>query len=196
MTTLNLQIQASASDGYSIADISFFNSTSVSTVAGAYSPGALDAFALFDSGVSGLSGVTIDSALFTVNADASQPGSPLTKLFADDSASPTAPSTHGGHTAKTRTTAGVDWDGALTPNVDNTAPDITVVIQELADSYDPSAIQILHDDDGSTQGPSNYMLYATFDFSQVEGPQLDIIHSTGGGGGPLASRRLLSGTGR
>ena len=200
MTQLDLQVTVGANDGYSVnGGGSFYNNSGSTIFGGAYtgfSGADLECWMLFSSGVSGLSGVTIDSALLTVRAgSAGSLGSPLTKIFAEDSASPGAPTTESGHAALTRTSAGVDWDTTFTPNIDNVAPDITAVIQELADSYDPSGIQLLLDDDGSSQASSNYLTIRTVNFSSSLAPRLVIIHSTAPAGA-IASRRLLSGTGR
>lgn len=193
MTTENLQVDTSVDDGYSYDSV--FDEVQTAFYSGGFNSGgtgAMDGFARFSTGVADLSSETIQIADYIVRM-ATVVGSPLTKVFADDSAGPTAPTNRATHTGKTRTTAGVDFDGG-DDNIDNTVS-IIAVIQELADSYTTTAIQILHDDDGSTTSSSNYQWMRSYNFDTSLAPKLDITHVTGGAG-PLVSRRLLSGTGR
>lgn len=148
-------------------------------IAGAFTGGVVTCWARF-TGVSGLSGSTIDSAVYKAWGNTGSAGSPLTKIFADDSAAPTAPTTEAGHNNKTRTTAGVDWDGVLTNDVWNDSPSLNAVMQELADSHDPSAIQVLHDDDGSPQDDFDYMQYDSYNQGSTVAPKLDIDYTAGG----------------
>ncbi len=177
MTTLNLQVGASADDGQSHSGGGYTNS-GVSLVCGQYFSLVWITWHRF-TGVSGLSGATIDAADFQLYELISISGA-LTKLYADDSEAPTAPTDRTDHVGKTRTTAGVDWDGDPGAGGFNSAPDIKTIIQELADDYDPSAIQILHDDDGSAD--DNYNNCNTYDSDTTEAAKLDIDYTPAGAG--------------
>lgn len=102
----------------------------------------------FDTDVSGLSGVTIDSAIITWRARATDVGSFISTMYAEDSgAAPgTFTTTSNDITDRTRTTASVAAGGAelgeWTSGQDYTLT-VTSLIQELADSYDPSVIVLL-----------------------------------------------------
>jgi len=113
-------------------------------------------------------------------------GTPLTKVYADDQVAPSAPTTAADHSGRTRTTAGVDWDGFLTVNAWNNAPSLVSVGQELADSFDSSVIQLLIDDDG-TAGPANNSEHTlhylrSYNGSTTLAPKLHIEYTAGGGG--------------
>jgi hypothetical protein len=135
------------------------------------------------TGISGLSGATIDVAYMRVRGYDTTPisGTPLTKVLADDQAAPSAPTTAGDHAGRTRTTAGVDWDmSGWGADSWNNSPSIVSVIQELADSYNPTVIQILHDDDGSSSSGTNVVRLYTYDTGASNAPELHIEYTAGG----------------
>lgn len=78
------------------------------------------------------------------------------RVKADDQADPAAPSNQADHAGRARTTnSSVQWHPTHTAWAWVNSPSIVTVIQELVDSYDYStgkAIQILLDDDGSSNG--------------------------------------------
>ena len=182
-TTLNLQVGASGDDGYSSQSPTFFPTDTEARIGGRASPFfENNAWYRFTS-VTGLSSQNIDSATLSLWGDSTDLGTPLTKVFAEDATAPAAPTDKANQDAKTRTTAGVDWDSpGLSVSAFTTSPSIVTVIQELADSYDSSVIQILHDDDGSSQAGNNIARGATYDGTTSEAAKLDIEHSAGGGG--------------
>ncbi|KKN62633.1 hypothetical protein LCGC14_0509760, partial [marine sediment metagenome] len=133
-------------------------------------------FARF-TGISGLSGATIDTALFKLFGTIQNTGDPLTKIRADDQAAPDAPTNASEFDDISLTTAGVDWDGILTDGVWNDSPDIKTVIQELADSYDPTVIQIIHKDDGSGTGAYNRQAARSYNWASSDAPKLHIEYT-------------------
>ena len=187
-TTLNLQVGAGADDGRCVGS---FSSSADDNFVGNFIGTLYESYYRF-TGVSGLSGVTIDSATIQLHAGVNNSGSTwLTKVFADDSASPSVPTTCAELDGKTRTTAGTDWDPATwASDTWHTSPSIVSVIQELADSYNPSEIQILHDDDGTTS--VNYISFDSYEHDTTEAPKLDIEHSAGGGGPAVIPSRLAA----
>lgn len=187
-TTLNLQVGASGNDGeWSIAS-SYLSATTTIGYVGNLDPTfpALHNWYRFTS-VSGLSGATITAATVTLVRGAAGSGSPLTALYADDQTAPGAPSTAANGEARTLTTAKVDWDSALSAG-SNVSPSVVSVIQELADSYDPTVIQILHRNDGSLNAA--YMRPQHYDGSSSNAPKLDITYTAAAG-----TTRLLASLG-
>jgi len=191
-TTLDLQVGASADDGWTQYSPGSNNlgtpqagpsPTNALFIAGTHTSGAgisYNAFARF-TGVSGLSGATIDVSHISVFGRSSDTGAAETVISADDSASPATYTTKEEHDGATRTTAGVTWDSpGLSTTTFTNSPSINTVIQELADSYDPSTINILHDDDLKTDS-FNRMHGSSYDEDTAEAPKIH-IESTGGGG--------------
>lgn len=127
------------------------------------------------TGISGLSGATITDAHLQLYGVTSG-GSPQTKIYAEDAAAPAAPTSYDDFLTHTLTTAAVDWDGVLAGNAWNDSPDISSVIQELANSYDPSAIQIYHMNDGVTSG-GHSQEYRSYDGSASNAPKLHIDYT-------------------
>lgn len=180
MPTLNLQVGAGADDGHSHGS-SFSNSASSAQVGRTFED--YDAFFRF-TGVSGLSGATISDATLTlVNFWESTGNNRDFRIYCDDSAAPTAPTDATSHGGKTRTTNYLDVTAGGTfwsPGTSYTF-DITAIVQELADSYDPSAIQVLFDEDAS----ANYgnVEWFAYDGNSANAAKLDIDYTAGGGGG-------------
>lgn len=182
MATLSDKVAASGDDGWS-RDTGDYQPADTNTYAG-YLGGVMSTWLRF-AGVdfTVLAGAAINTASITIYFAGTGNGNPLTKLYAEDAPSPAAPTSRADHTGKTRTTAGVDWDGDPDPPSGGSvqSPDIASVIQELADSYTPTVIQILHDDDGSDIGASNNMRYDVYDNDTLEAADLDIDYTAAGG---------------
>ena len=139
-------------------------------------------------GISGLSGATIDVSYVSLRRDAEN-GTPLLKVSAEDAAAPAAPTSAGEFNGATLTTAKVDWDTFADGGRGFIAsPSINTVIQELADSYDPSVIQIFVKDDGSGTGVDNFGRSRMYDRGAgADAPQLYIEYTEGGGHDPLVA---------
>ena len=150
MTVLNLQVGASNEDANE-------NTGGVIDLIGAvmgfgsFSRSSFDGGIRFSSGVSGLSGATINpGTVLTFRAIATDSGNFIGDWFADDQAAPPVFTTTNFHiTDRTPTTATCEGDsvdfGNWTSGQDETfsgdgVNTIADIIQELADSYDPSAI--------------------------------------------------------
>lgn len=152
MTVLNLQVAANGDDGiYGISPNSYFGTGDTNAIAGNIGGGGYGSWFRF-TGVSGLSGATIDSAILTIYGHAADAGTPLTKIRAERAEAPANPSDQADAEGRTKTTAKVDWDSpGFSAGVANTK-DITTVIQEMADNHDPSVLIIYWEDDGSASG--------------------------------------------
>jgi hypothetical protein len=151
MSVLNLQIANVLDDGFEY-DASFFNTDYEVVNAGSAfaswgANGDENGFLRF-TGVSGLQGASIASAILTLRCYETHAGVTL-KVMADDQASPPAPTSTSEYNAITPTTQQIDWDADWTYDTDMTI-DIKDIVQELANSYNPTAIQILLKDDGCT----------------------------------------------
>ncbi|KKK69935.1 hypothetical protein LCGC14_2929060, partial [marine sediment metagenome] len=176
--TIDEQVGAGADDGWSASDSTYSNSGLVALVG--LATVVYDSWARF-TGISGLSGATIDVSFGSFFEKTSSGGANiLTKLLADDQAAPSAPTDQTDHSGRTRTAAGVDWDGDPGADGFHDTPSLNTVIQELADSYDPSVIQILHDDDGSIE--TGFNRWETFDDVTSEAPKLHIEYTAAAGG--------------
>lgn len=194
--TIDTQVGAGADDGRVYQDTADYSNADTNTYVGWSHPsnGVSDAWARF-TGISGLGGSTIDVAYYSVEGVAKQ-GTPLTKIYAEDAAAPTAPTSLSDYNGRSRTAAAVDWDnpGTWTNSGFNDSPSIVSVIQELADSYDPSAIQILHEDDGSATGSNNRLVYSSYDAGSTLAPKLHIEYTAAGGGGTFEDALTLART--
>ncbi len=129
-------------------------------------------------------GSTITSSYISLNYSNTY-GNPLTKVSADDQATPAAPSSGADQDGRTRTTNKVDWDGGLVPGWNN-SPSLNAVIQELVNSYDYSGgapIQILHDNDGSASG-DNWLEGRAYEWSTASAPILHIEYTAAAGWQP------------
>lgn len=156
MSTLNLQVGASTDDA--IEHITTGATVTVSVFTPRFGDyGGYGHNGLRFTGVSGLSGATINTATLTFRAMLTTSGSFIGDWYAEDAAAPTtfvaggvgsnditdrtptAATCEGDSVDFGNWTAGSDYE--FTGDGVNTIADI---IQELADSYDPSAIALLH----------------------------------------------------
>jgi hypothetical protein len=179
--TIDEQVGTSADDGFVEQSPGFLDAF---TEARSGARGAFtfehDAWFRF-TGISGLSGATIDVAYISLWGNNVDSGTPLTKIYAEDAAAPAAPTDKADMDSKIRTTAGVDWDSpGLSLSAFTASPSIVAVIQELADSYDPSAIQILQDDDGSSQASNNHTRPSSYDQATAEAAKLHVEFTAAG----------------
>lgn len=181
MTTLNLQVSASTDDGYYSDDAGTgtqFGDTGIGLYTGWNNTSS--AWAIINgwhrfSGIGGLIiGATINTADFSLWGFITDTGVPLTDIFAEDAAAPTVPETQLDADGRTRTTAFVAWDSPGLSASAFTSKSCVSVIQELVDSYSPSAIQILHDDGGSDSGDDNYIFCDTWNRNTEHAAKLDI----------------------
>ncbi len=129
------------------------------------------------TGISGLSGTTIDVAYATPNVNGVI-DSPDVDLFAEDAAAPSAPTDGADYDGKPRTAAFTNWSPGSISGWQN-SPSIVGVIQELADSYDPSAIQLLPI--GNNTSGTHRFIWTQYDSSSSLAPKLHIEYTAGGG---------------
>ncbi|KKN62503.1 hypothetical protein LCGC14_0511190 [marine sediment metagenome] len=139
------------------------------------------------TGVSGLSGATISTVVLSCYGNGTYSTSFIGDWYGEDGAAPgTFTSSSGNISGRTQTTATCEGDGAdfgtwynntwnaFEGDGTNTLADI---IQELADSYDPSAIVLIHywvAGNGVRQGES-------YEGDSALAPKLDITYTAGTG---------------
>lgn len=191
-TIIDEQVGASGDDGMTLVDISWFSSglTTLEIGHNDSNNSQANSFYYFPD-VDIAQGVTIDSAKLVCYEAGSDAGA-LTKIFANDSAGPTAPTDVATHNAKVRTTAGIDWDGDPGAVGWQDSPSIVSVLAELVNDYTITSLLILHDDDGSAGGGSNRHLFRSYDYTgNVSGPKVYIEYTAGGGGGFAHSQCVM-----
>lgn len=181
MTTLNLQVNVSANDGQKDGT-SFFNNRTFIGI-GAIDGTVQSGYFRFVS-VTGLApGVTITAATLQELDSGGSDGATgvLSRFYADDSAAPTAPTTAATYDSKTRTTAFVNWNTTgWTASAWNTSPSLVSIIQELADSYTVTAIQIFHQNNATPD--IHYLDIRTYDHNTANGAKLDITYTAAASG--------------
>lgn len=182
MSTLNLTIVDDDDDGcYRDQPLILdFNIVGYSTTSGGL---VYDTFLRFGS-VSGLSGVTINSAVLSLGEKSSSGlGTAESRIYADDQESPGQITDTTDYETRTRTTANVEHD--LAPGTDPFTKDIASIIQELADSYDPDAIMVFVQDDG-TDDTGSSLYWRGGDYGDAEhDTTLDIDYSAAVGGATI-----------
>lgn len=187
MTVLALQVAAGADDG-DYGDTGggqYLIAQSVHAVGNTLALGGAESVNARFTGVSGLNGATINSAVYSVHGFLDGIGSPLTKIRAEDAAAPAAIPHEDSDEweSRTLTTAGVDWDDALVDDAWNDSPSIVSVIDEIK-SLDPSVIQIFHLDDGSAVNEGH--AYDEYESDSALAPKLTIDYTAAGSEGTAA----------
>lgn len=180
-TTLNLQVGAGGDDGGTIGG-SFSSSRSTDRL-GNPSPSICHCFFRF-AGVSGLSGVTVDSATLKPYISFAEQ-TITTAAYCNAAESPVAPTTGSQFNALALTTANAPRTGAFTIGQRNDY-DITAPAQEIADTYDPTAILVVVKDAGSS--PGGYANITSYNGNPSLSCQLDIDYTEGGGIVPVIQR--------
>lgn len=164
MTTLNLAIGATGNDGKGDSSGGF--STSAVGIGNIF--GTTDHAFFRYTNVTIAAGSTIDAALLTWTASATDNGTTFASLVqAEDADSPAAPTTKADLYGRVHTTASVAYAGnggtGWTANSTYSPADIKAVVQEVIDRAgwaSGNAVQILWDDNGSDnfafRGPTDY----------------------------------------
>ncbi len=185
MTTLNLQVGASADDANEDVGDGSMNLTRATLPIGSDRGGFH--VGLRFTGVSGLSGATINTGTLTFRASATYGADFIGDWYAEDAAAPgTFTSGNSDISNRTQTTATCEGDGtdfgAWTNGQDETftgdgVNTIADILQELADSYDPSTIVLVHiyTSGGGLRGCKSYDDTTSF------APKLDIDYTADGG---------------
>jgi hypothetical protein len=188
--TIDDSVDTGIDDGYSETKFSTFNRLGSTIFVGEEDAASLtDAGSFFLFGtISDLSGVTIDVANVTPTIASHVGTATKANVYAEDAASPTSYTSFSEHRDATRTTAFVAWDDE-TGTEDQQSPSIVSVIQELADSYDPSAIMILLDNDGSADG--NRWTIRAYEGLAAWGADLHIEYTAAGFIGPFPTHLRL-----
>ena len=176
--TIDDQVGTGADDGR-ISGTSTYDATSGAAYVGR-GPGITDAKSWFRfTGISGLSGATIGTSYFEPNFNSTNGTATKSNVYAEDAAAPGYPTTFSDYNSKTTTTAFITWDDDTAGSGFRQSSSTNTIIQELADSYDPSVIQILWKDDGSAN--NNWYNIRTYDGDSSFGAKLHIEYTAGGG---------------
>lgn len=196
MTVLSLQVDDGNDDAFEytngVMDLSAFN-----IVMGHISIGRHSGYRF--TGVTGLGGSTVTAATLTFRAAFGDTGNFVGDWYADDRVDPPAfTSATDDITNRTRTSATCEGDGVdfgdWTAGADETfngpAPGIMGIIQELADSYDPGEIALLHIY-GSSYGER---VVSSYESSSSTAPKLGLTF-TPGGPSPVTGQASLIGAG-
>ncbi|KKN74340.1 hypothetical protein LCGC14_0391410 [marine sediment metagenome] len=189
-TTLNLQVGASADDADERVSDGVMDLTRTTLRHGVFLTSQHIGYRF--TAVSGMSGATVSAATLTYLPTATDDASFFGDMFAHDAEAPGTFTTTGSDiTDRTRTTATSEADGEdfgnWTDNVEATfegdgVTTIADILQELADSYDPSAIVLMYI---HTSGLGE-RICDSYDGATEDAPKLDITHD--GGGAVLAPR--------
>ena len=199
MTTLNLQVGASADDAHETDGNTEFDATNVQIKMN----DAPDPEERFNGGmrytsVTVPSAATIDAATTTLEISGTSTDSPQVDIFGEDVDNAVDFSTTADVTDRTRTAASVSWVDTNIGNGPKTSPDFKAVIQEIVDRGgwgSGNAIVILID--GKDQVEVEQFKPLSYDFASSTAPKLDIDYTAGGGGGGgLPERSYPRGMGR
>lgn len=196
MTVLNLQVGAGTDDAFEytngVMDLTGFN-----IAFGHIGIGRHCGFRF--TGVSGIFQSTIDAATLTFRASFSDTGNFVGDWYADDRVDPpTFSSTTYDISSRTRTTATCegdgtdfgDWTALQDETFDGPAPGIKGIIQELADSYDPAEIALLH----IYISNSGERYLTSYEGASSTAPKLSLTF-TPGGPAPVTGQASLTGVG-
>jgi len=179
-TEINEYVSDGADDGYITRNLDYFHPTKTTLRVGVFSLGSntLDAWYRFE-------GITIPqtsevSTAYIETYEYNSQGAASTRIYAEDTNNPAAPTSRVDYLSKVTTTNSVEWDGDPGGAGFHQSPSIVSVIQELVTSYDYSneAIQILHKADDL--GGSYYQYFRTYDHSSDEGAKIHIEYEGGG----------------
>ena len=185
MTVLDLQVGAGANDGLWRDDEASYSNTGVTN-----NVGWLDTpnDQLYNwqrfTGISGLSGATIDvSYMDWTGTTANSPnagGSFSQSILAEESAAPTAPTTAADGNSRVTTTNSVVWSVALV-NGNNRSPSLNTVIQEIADTYDPTVIQLFAKFVSADPNANRINRPDSYDYDTTKAPKLHVEYTAGVG---------------
>ena len=183
--SLDLQVASAGNDAYTSKNWAVLCSGEKILRLGNHSVcGQCSVFARFP-GISGLGGATITDAYIEVLRNAGE-GNASIEISAEDAESPAQITRPYDHRTRPRTSARVNWTGTLAGGW-NRSPSIVPIIQELADNYDPFAIQILLDDDGTTPSGNSWELFTWEYGAHDRGIKLHIEYEPAGDGAASSS---------
>lgn len=191
MTTLDLQVGASAGDGHERDDGSNFSSvaTTLDIVANTAAGTRSNAGCHFVD-VTIPAGATIDVAYVTVNVDSTTRDDPSLDIFGNNVDDAVDFSAEADVTSRTRTTASAEWSATGIGAGEKNSPSIVSVIQEIIDRpgwASGNDIVILLDGKDAAQ---MLLRITAYDGSTTLAPKLHIEFTAGGGGGSQPPRSM------
>jgi hypothetical protein len=174
----SIRVGASVKDSYGLA--AAFNNANTTIGSGKIGASSLNGAMIFDD-ISIPAGSKIYSAKITLTANATRSTQAInSRIYAEDAAAPADYGAAEDFTARTYTTAYVDFDGSKswTLNLTYDLTDMTAVVQELVDSYAPyvsGSMAFMWKDDTST---ADKRLEAySYDGNSTKAPLLVIYYS-------------------
>lgn len=188
-TTLNLQVGAGADDGvWWEGTTSFFNGVGFGQAGYLDSTNTAGNVFLRFTSITIPNGATINTAVLTLHADASNSAVVVNwRMSAIDADSAAAPTTYSGAETATRTTATVDFSGvaAWSAGDNKTFSGLESIYQELVDrggwSSGNNAVHYT-EDNGSTTLTGRIRKDTHYDGDTASAAKLDIDYTAGGGG--------------
>ena len=177
------QINAGADDGFVARNTDSFHAGSTDIRLG--TAHEFSAFLLFST-VQIPEEATITKAYITVVPTATNLAGPQVNISAADVANPSTPSTYSEFYARKRTASSVTWDASSwTAGEGEDSTDISMVIQELEDSYDyfAGAPILLFFDYADQSAAEKAQYFAAFENAEYESPKLYIEYYQKGGNG-------------
>ena len=175
--TIDVQVAASADDGWVHSTGTTFNNTEDAATIGYADSGVYQSFYRF-TGITIPQGSPITSCYLSLYGNYMS-GSALTKFYFEKANNPSAVTSLADYNLRATTTVGVDWDGAKTVGAWNDSPSLVSVCQELINTYglNNQAIQVLHKDDGSSAA-NNYQQFTSWDYTgNANGVKLHIEYT-------------------
>jgi parallel beta-helix repeat protein len=148
---------------------------------------AVDVFSLKSSAYLRFSNITIPTdvkiskAHITIVPTFTNQTGPLTKITADNHLNPTAPKNYSDYSSRNKTEASIDWKASYWyEDVSVDSPDISVIIQELVNSYDYStgASILIFLDDIDEDLRTKYQAFAAYEHLDYEPAKLHIEYIT------------------
>lgn len=152
-STIDKQIATDDDDAYSSLDYSMWcPGEKILRIGNSSICDKCNAYGRF-TGIAGLAGTIITAAYIELKLSEEE-GAVSYVIAAEDAESPTQIVSLIDHRDRPRTLAKVDWDGPWTAGW-HQSPSLVSIIQELADKYNPSAIQIFIENASEVEGNCN-----------------------------------------
>jgi hypothetical protein len=171
--TLDYQVGAGGNDTYRYGASGFTSSNAEGRV-GQVS-GSLRHQSILFSSVSGLGGATVSVSYVTMRGNNGGASAPATKVYLNKTGSPTAPTTAAGFDALALTSSGADWDTADRFNQWDNSPSLNDPFAELVGAVTPTAIQVVHRDDGSSNNTLQAWIH--YDGNASYAPKLHVEYT-------------------
>lgn len=175
--TLDYQTGASGDDGFVRENDSTFYGTTTNLNLGRTSSNIHHMFARFVA-VTIPDGATIDQATISLKLYAAG-GTPETKIYAENSANPNAPTTYSDFAGRTLTSAYVSWSPGYNDDAFHVSGNLSSIFSELmtARSYASGAAVIVFVKNSKSVAEIHYATARSYDYGAASGPKLHIEYT-------------------